>query len=133
MSGDTTTVKCRGRIVSETAPELKQLVKPMIPKCRRIVLDLSDVDHIDSSGLGRLVGLKVSASAAAYCSLQFVNLTPHVKDLFRLTKRGPVLRRSESREDSSSSSRKILLGFFAYLNRRGSQLALQAQDTRRKQ
>lgn len=85
MSGDTTTVKCRGRIVSETAPELKQLVKPMIPKCRRIVLDLSDVDHIDSSGLGTLVGLKVSAAAAAYCSLQFVNLTPHVKDLFRLS------------------------------------------------
>lgn len=83
MSGDTTTVKCRGRIVSETAPELKQLVKPMIPKCRRIVLDLSDVDHIDSSGLGTLVGLKVSAAAAAYCSLQFVNLAPHVKDLFR--------------------------------------------------
>ncbi len=86
MSGDTTTVKCHGKIVSETAPELKQLVKPMIPKCRRIVLDLSDVNYVDSSGLGTLVGLKVSAAAAAYCTLEFINLSPRVKELFHLTK-----------------------------------------------
>jgi anti-sigma B factor antagonist len=89
--GDKTTVMCHGRIVSDSAQELKQLVKPMIPKCRQIVLDLSDVEHIDSSGLGTLVGLKISAGAAAYCSLEFVNLTPRIKDLFRLTKLGPVL------------------------------------------
>lgn len=90
MSGDTTTVRCHGRIVSDTADELKQLVKPMIPKCRRIVLDLTDVDHIDSSGLGTLVGLKVSAGAAAYCTLEFTNLSPHVKELFRITKLGEL-------------------------------------------
>lgn len=86
MAGDTTTVKCHGKVVSETAPELKELVKPMIPKCRRIVLDLSDVDYVDSSGLGTLVGLKVSAASAAYCTLEFVNLSPRVKELFHLTK-----------------------------------------------
>jgi anti-anti-sigma factor len=91
MSGDTTTVKCRGRIVNETAPELKQLVKPMIPKCRRIVMDLTDVSFIDSSGLGTLVGLKVSAGAAAYCSLEFVNLSPRIRDLFHVTKLAQVL------------------------------------------
>ena len=52
MSGETATIRCHGRIVSETAAELKDLVKPMIPKVRRIVLDLSDVSFIDSSGLG---------------------------------------------------------------------------------
>ena len=90
MAGDTTTIKCHGRIVSGTAPELKGLVKPMIPKVRRIVLDLSDVDYVDSSGLGTLVGLKVSAGAAAYCTLEFVNLSPRVKDLFHLTKLGEL-------------------------------------------
>jgi anti-anti-sigma factor len=84
--GDNTTVKCHGRIVADTANELKQLVKPMIPKCRRIVLDLSDVNFVDSSGLGTLVGLKVSAASAAYCTLEFVNLSPLVKELFNLTK-----------------------------------------------
>ena len=52
LAGDTTTIKGHGRLVGETAPELKQLVKPMIPKCRRIILDLSDVNFVDSSGLG---------------------------------------------------------------------------------
>ncbi len=86
MSGDNTTVKCHGRIVSDTAGELKELVKPMIPKCRRIVLDLSDVPFVDSSGLGTLVGLKVSAASAAYCTLEFINFAPLVKDLLHTTK-----------------------------------------------
>jgi anti-anti-sigma factor len=91
MSGDTTQIKCHGRVVSETAGELKQLVKPMIPKCRCIIVDLSDVPFVDSSGLGALVGLKVSAAAAAYCSLQFINFAPLVKDLLRTTKLTQIL------------------------------------------
>ena len=86
LSGDTTLVKCHGKVNNETAGELKQLVKPMIPKCRRIILDLSDVEHVDSSGLGTLVGLKVSAGSAAYCRLDFINFTPHVKELLQITK-----------------------------------------------
>ena len=90
ISGDTTTVRCHGRIVAETAPELRELVKPMIPKCRRIVLDFTDVGHLDSIGLGTLVGLKISAASAAYCSLELHNLSPHVKELFGLTKLNQV-------------------------------------------
>jgi anti-anti-sigma factor len=90
ISGDTTTVTCHGKIVAETAPELKGLIKPMIPKCRSIVLDLADVQHVDSMGLGTLVGLKISAASAAYCSLQLRNLSPHVKELLGLTKLNQV-------------------------------------------
>ncbi len=86
LSGDTTLVKCHGRVVRDTAAELKQLVKPMIPKCRRIVLDLTDVDFVDSAGLGVLVGLKVSAESAAYCRLKFINFAPRVKELLHITK-----------------------------------------------
>ncbi len=86
LSGDTTLVKCHGKINNESSGELKQLVKPMIPKCRRIVLDLTDVEHVDSSGLGTLVGLKVSAGSAAYCRLDFINFSPHVKELLQITK-----------------------------------------------
>jgi len=90
MSGDKTVIKCHGRVVAGTSDELKQLVKPLIPKCREIVLDLSDVDYVDSTGLGTLVGLKVSAASAAYCSLEFVNLSQRVKELFKLTKLGQL-------------------------------------------
>jgi anti-sigma B factor antagonist len=87
MSGEEKTViKCHGRIVSETAGELKDLVKPMIPKVRHIIVDLSDVPFIDSSGLGALVGLKVTAGSAAYCTLDFVNFAPLVRDLLHTTK-----------------------------------------------
>ena len=85
VSGDTTRVKCHGKVVLETAGALQQLVKPMIPKCRRIVLDLSDVNRLDSCGLGTLVGLQVSARASAYCSLEFM-FSPCVKELLVTTK-----------------------------------------------
>ena len=91
LSGDTTLVKCHGKVVSETAGDLKQLIKPMIPKCRRIVLDLTDVNFVDSSGLGMLVELKVSAGAAAYCSLEFINFSPHVKELLHITRLSQLL------------------------------------------
>ena len=86
VSGDTTTITCHGRIVRGTADELKQVVKPMIPKVRRIALDLSDVSFVDSSGLGVLVGLKVSAASAAYTSLEFINFSPPLKELLYTTK-----------------------------------------------
>jgi anti-anti-sigma regulatory factor len=37
------------------------------------------------------VGRKISAAAAAYCSLEFVNLSPRVKELFHLTKLNELL------------------------------------------
>ena len=61
-SGDTATVKCHGRVLMDTAPELKELVKPMIPKYRRIVLDLHDVLSWTAQG-SALVSLKSAANA----------------------------------------------------------------------
>lgn len=80
-----TTVKCQGRLVSETAGELKETVKPLIPQGGRIVLDLSDLDYMDSSGLGTLVGLKASALRQGYCMLEFANMTPRILELVRIT------------------------------------------------
>jgi anti-anti-sigma factor len=62
------------------------VVKPLIPRGGRILLDLTDVEHLDSSGLGTLVGLKASAVNAGYCRLELVNISPRVADLLRITK-----------------------------------------------
>ena len=86
LNNDVTTVKCHGRIVSDTAAPLKEAVKGLIPGGGRILIDLTDVEHVDSSGLGTLVGLKASALNAGYCRLELVNLTPRVADLLKLTK-----------------------------------------------
>ena len=84
-TGPVTTILCHGRVVSETSSQLKELVKPLIPHGGRIVLDLTDVSYVDSSGLGMLVGLKVSAIKEGYCRLELMNLSSRVKELLRLS------------------------------------------------
>jgi len=80
-----TTVKCHGRLVSETAAEIKGAVHPLIQIGGRIIVDLGDVSHLDSSGLGALVGLKASAIPQGFCILEFANLTPRILELLRIT------------------------------------------------
>ena len=85
IMGGVTTVALHGRLVTETAAQLKEVVKPLIASGGRIVLDFSDVTHVDSTGLGTLVGLKLSAIHAGYCRLGFEHLSDRVKELLRLT------------------------------------------------
>jgi anti-sigma B factor antagonist len=80
-----TTIKCHGRLVAENAGEMTQLVKPIIPLGGHIVIDLVDVTYLDSSGLGALVGLKVSAINQGFCILELVNMVPRVLELLRIT------------------------------------------------
>lgn len=81
-----TTIKCHGKLVSDTASQMKEAVKPLIPLRGRIVIDLGDVTYLDSSGLGTLVGLKASAINQGLCILEFANMTPRVMDLLRITR-----------------------------------------------
>jgi ABC-type transporter Mla MlaB component len=46
-----TTINCHGRLVSDTG-QLKPVVKQLIPQGGRILIDLQDVQHLDSAGLG---------------------------------------------------------------------------------
>ena len=79
------TVRCQGSLVSETSGVIKDAVKPLIPLGGRIIIDLSNVDYMDSSGLGTLVGLKASALHQGLCMLELSNITPRVLELLRLT------------------------------------------------
>ena len=85
-----TTVRCTGRITSDTAPALKAKVKPLFSGSKRVVLDLSDVSYMDSSGLGTIVGLYISAKSA-HSQLVLINLNERLKELFSLTRLGQVL------------------------------------------
>ena len=81
----TTTIHCHGRLVNQTAGQVKELVKPLIANGGRIVLDFGDLEFLDSSGLGALVGLKVSALHQGLCKLELENLSPRLKDLLKMT------------------------------------------------
>jgi anti-sigma B factor antagonist len=81
----TTTIKCHGRLISENTAEIRDLVNPVIQRGGKIVLDFTDLEYVDSSGLGALVGLKVSAIHRGLCVLELVNLTPRIKKLLSIT------------------------------------------------
>jgi anti-sigma B factor antagonist len=85
LLGRVTTIKCHGRLTSESAGELKEGVKPIILSGGRIVIDCTDLSYLDSSGLGALVGLKVTAVREGCCRLELVNLSPRVQELLRIT------------------------------------------------
>ncbi len=89
------TVYCTGKITSDTAAQLKATVKPLLSESHVVVLDLTHVDYMDSSGLGTIVGLYVSAKSAK-SQLKLVNLNERLKELFSITRLGQML--SEGRD-----------------------------------
>jgi anti-sigma B factor antagonist len=82
--GAQATVRCHGRLVSGVDGILYAKVKQLIPGSKRIVLDLSDLSHMDSMGLGALVRLYVSCKSAG-CELVLINLARVIKRLLGLT------------------------------------------------
>jgi anti-anti-sigma factor len=82
---EVTTIKCHGRLVVENAEQLREVVKSLILEGGRIVIDVGDLTQLDSSGLGTLLGLKVSAIRQGFCVLELANLTPKIKELLRIT------------------------------------------------
>jgi anti-sigma B factor antagonist len=77
-------VRCTGRIVSSTAPHLQETVRPLISENKVVVLDLTNVSYLDSSGLGSIVGLWVNAKKN-HCDLKLIRLSDRIKELLRLT------------------------------------------------
>jgi anti-anti-sigma factor len=81
-----TTVKCKGKMLRDSGARVKQVVKPLIEEGgRHIVIDLISLESLDSSGLGALVGLKVTAVNKGLCRLDIVNVSPRISELLRIT------------------------------------------------
>jgi anti-sigma B factor antagonist len=89
-----TMIRCSGKITSTTTALLQSTVRGLIPGTESVVLDLTDVSYMDSSGLGAIVGLFLSAKRQ-HCALKLINLNQRLKELFRLTKLGSVFEGHE--------------------------------------
>ena len=83
-AGKVAVVHCHGRLVAGATDVLINGVLSLIPENRRIVLDLSDLQHTDSMGLGALVRLYVAAKNAG-CSLELTHLSKQIRNLLGLT------------------------------------------------
>jgi anti-sigma B factor antagonist len=84
-----TTIRGTGKITAATADYFQSTIRKAIPECKRIVLDLTGVEYIDSSGLGALVSVYMAAGRA-HCELELSNPKPRVRDLLKITKLASV-------------------------------------------
>ena len=82
--GDSVFVRCTGKLVAVTTGILQSEVRSLLPGSQRIVLDLTDLGYMDSSGLGSIIGLYVSAKTAG-ARLEIINLSQRVRHLFSIT------------------------------------------------
>jgi anti-sigma B factor antagonist len=82
-----TVLDLSGRItLGEGSVQLREAIRDLISKgLKNILLNLGDVNYIDSSGLGELVGAYTTAKNQG-AALKLLNLTRKVKDVLQLTK-----------------------------------------------
>ena len=85
--GDVAIVDFSGKItLGEGSATLRTTVKELVSQGhRKILLNLGDVDYIDSSGIGELVGAYTTVRSASG-ELKLMQLTKRVKDLIQITR-----------------------------------------------
>ena len=98
-------VDCIGRIIfGEESASLRDTLRDLIPQNKKIILNLSGVNYIDSGGLGTLVALYTSARNSGG-SIKLANLTQRVGDLLQVTKLLTVFDVYDSEERALESFR----------------------------
>jgi len=101
--GGVVIIDCSGRIVmgDETA-FLRHQVKDLLNESRQVVLSLAQVNYMDSSGLGTLVGLYTSARSVGG-EIKLAGLTQRVKDVLQITKLGSIFEFYDTAEEAAST------------------------------
>ena len=96
-----TIVDCSGRItLGEGSVVLRDAVKDLLSKGqKKILLNLGDVNYIDSSGIGELVSAYTTVKNQGG-ELKLLNLTKKVHDLLQITKLYTVF---DVRDDETSA------------------------------
>jgi len=103
--GDVTVVDATGRItLGEGASVFRDMIKELAAKGnKKILINLSDVSYIDSSGIGEMVSSFTTVTNHGG-QLKLLGLTKRVKDLLQITKLYTVF---EVFEDESAAVRSF--------------------------
>ncbi len=100
-----TVVACQGRIVlGEESAGMRDTLKRALTSSRHLVLDLSGVSYIDSSGLGTLVGVYSSARANG-ADIKLAGLNPRLRDLLQITKLVTVFEVFDTVQEALAASK----------------------------
>jgi anti-sigma B factor antagonist len=86
-AGEVTVVDLSGRIVlGDGSALLRKTIRALLADQRnKILLDLADVDYIDSSGIGELVSAFTAVKNQSG-DMKLLHLTKKVRDLLQITK-----------------------------------------------
>ena len=103
--GDVTVVDAAGRItLGEGASTFRDLIRDLVNKGnKKILLNLSDVSYIDSSGIGEMVSGYTTVTNSGG-QLKLLGLSKRVKDLLQITKLYTVF---EAFDDESTAVRSF--------------------------
>ena len=82
--GDSAVFYCSGSLTLDNTEMLKAEVRKWIAGRKRVSLDLHEVDRMDSSGIGAVIGLYISAKRQN-CDLLLVNYGESIRDLLGVT------------------------------------------------
>jgi anti-sigma B factor antagonist len=77
-------VRCTGKLVAPVTGFFFAEVKPLIAECKQVTLDLTDLVHMDSMGIGTTVRLYVSAKSSG-CDFRLINLGKRIRELLGIT------------------------------------------------
>jgi len=72
---------------------------------RKFLVNLADVDYIDSSGLGELVTLFTTVRHQAHGQVKLLNLTKRIRDLLQITKLLTVFEAFDNETEALKSMR----------------------------
>jgi anti-sigma B factor antagonist len=96
-------VDCSGRILfGEESARLRETVKDLLAQSPKIVMNLREVNFIDSGGLGTLVSLFTSARNAGG-AVKLASLSQRVGDLLQITKLFTVFEVFDDEETAARS------------------------------
>ena len=82
-------VRATGRITASTASILEAPLRKLVSANKRVVLDLTGVEFIDSAGLGALVSVYMHARGNN-CELEIANPKQRLRDLFNRSRLSAV-------------------------------------------
>jgi len=104
---DVAIVDCSGRIVlgQETA-SMRQYVKALLTQSPHVVLNLAQVNYVDSSGVGTLVSLYTSARGTGG-NIKLAGLGTRVKDVLQITKLGMIFEVFDAAENAAASFNEL--------------------------
>jgi anti-sigma B factor antagonist len=99
-------VDCSGRLVfGEESASLRDMIKKLVVQSPRIVLNMQEVNYIDSGGLGSLVSLYTSARNAGG-AIKLARLSQRVSDLLQITKLLTIFEVFDDEEKAAKSFKK---------------------------